>query len=702
MFRKWKFQLCCATVAIGFVAACRSTPPPQTATTRPPNVLLITIDTLRADRLGRGFTPTLDRLAAEGQNFTRARAAVPLTLHSHATILSGLLPPHHGVRENATYRFDRTQPTIAMRLKAAGYRTAAVVGAYVLDRQFGLDAGFDTYDDRIPRNPDADLRLESERRATAVTDAALAALDTLSASPQVHVAPASVPAAPFFLWFHYYDPHAPYDPPPEFAARANGDPYNGEVAYVDAELSRLLEGLAARHLRDRLVIVVAGDHGESLGEHGERAHGMLLYEPTVRVPLIVHAPGSTRPAVRTEPVSLVDIAPTIFALVGLSAPTAMDWINLLGSPLNADREIYGETNYPRVAGWSPLRSLVSGRWKLVRSSPPELFDVDGDPAEARDVAGERAALAGAMAARIREIEGRAKSAAATPSADAQERLRALGYVAASPTVTADASAPNPAREIAAWGEFEDALTQVASGRAAATLPRLRALSARYPTAQVFQKTYAQALNYAGRTPDALVARRALVKRWPGEPGLLHDLAVAARAAGQPDEALRAEQAALVIDVAYPAAHNGLGLVHVDGGRFAEAATAFERATSLEPSDPSFWTNLGNARRELGESSRAADAYQRALAIDGSWPDAANGLGVLLVQGNRPADAIPWFEKALGRSAGFVEARLNLGIACQQAGQIERAKTTYREVLAAPQKYRQQKDAAAKLLRGLGR
>jgi len=205
-----------------------------------------------------------------------------------------------------------------------------------------------------------------------------------------------------------------------------------------------------------------------------------------------------------------------------------------------------------------------------------------------------------------------------------------------------------------------------------------------------------------RTTQALDAFRTLVIRWPGDAPLLHDLAAAARVAGRTGEATRAEEAALAVDGNSRAALNGLGLLQVDAGRFGEAAASFERATAIEPSDPSFWTNLGNARRELGESSRAADAYQRALAIDGSWPDAANGLGVLLVQGNRPADAIPWFEKALGRSAGFVEARLNLGIACQQAGQIERAKTTYREVLAAPQKYRQQKDAAAKLLRGLGR
>jgi choline-sulfatase len=685
-----KPRLAAVALALGLTAAsaCRPMPPPPSATkAAPPNVLLITIDTLRADRLHVGLTPTLDGLAAEGLAFSNARAAVPLTLPSHATILSGLIPPHHGVRENATYRFDRTQPTIAMLLKARGYRTGAVVGAYVLDRQFGLDAGFDAYDDRIPRDPDQPTRLESERSATAVTDAALAWLDATT---------------PFFLWVHYYDPHAPYDPPPVFAARAGGDRYNGEVAYVDAEVARLLEGVGRRQALDRVAIVVAGDHGESLGEHGERTHGMLLYEPALRVPLVVRAPGRAAVGVRADAATLADIAPTILAVAGVAPLAACDGVNLLGPAAARDREIYGETNYPRLAGWSPLRSLVSGQWKLVRAAPPELFDVARDPAEATNLAAERAPLAAAMARRLGEIEGAGRQATATPGRDAQERLRSLGYVAGSPNLAVPASAPNPAVEIAAWGEFEDALSDVSSGRTAAALPRLRALADRHPAAQVFQQTYAQALLDAGRPTEALRGFRSMVARWPGEAGLFHDLAVAAREAGAPAEAIRAELAALAIDSSYHAAHNGLGLLFVDAGRFAEAAAAFERAAALEGSDPSYWANLGNARRELHDAPRAEAAYRRALAIDRTWPDAANGLGVLLVQAGRPADAVSWLEKAVDRSPGFYQARLNLGIALQQAGQADRARAAYRAVLAAPPAFRREREAARKLLEGMGR
>ena len=221
-----------AAIGPALAAGCGSSPAPQPPP--PPNILLITIDTMRADRLGVGFTPTLDRLAAEGLTFTRARAAVPLTLPSHATILSGLLPPRHGVRENATYRFDRAQPTVAMLLKNRGYATGAVVGAFVLDRQFGLDAGFDSYDDRIPRDPNDSTTLESERRATAVTDAALRWME------------GAPPGSPFFLWVHYYDPHAPYDPPPAAAARAAGRPLQRRGRLRDEEVGRLLAAVDSK------------------------------------------------------------------------------------------------------------------------------------------------------------------------------------------------------------------------------------------------------------------------------------------------------------------------------------------------------------------------------------------------------------------------------------------------------------------------
>src|SRR4051812_44967714 len=223
----------------------------------PPNILLVTIDTLRADRVGVGVAPAIDRLAASGLRFTAARTAVPLTLPSHATIHTGLLPPQHGVRENGAGALGDSHRTVAHLLKDAGYDTAAFIGAFVLDRRFGLAQGFDTYDDQIPRNPNATERLEAERPASAVVDRAIAWLD--------HRDPGPRRPAPFFMWVHLYDPHAPYEPPAPFRARATS-PYDGEVAYADAQFARLLEALRLQNTLADTIVVVAGDHGEGLGE----------------------------------------------------------------------------------------------------------------------------------------------------------------------------------------------------------------------------------------------------------------------------------------------------------------------------------------------------------------------------------------------------------------------------------------------------
>ena len=255
------------------LAACNRTPPP--APIQKPNVLLITVDTLRADRVGRGLTPALDELAARGTRFTAARSTAPLTLPSHASIMTGTLPPENGVRVNGAAL--ATRPTLARSFKDAGYQTGAFVGAYVLDRRFGLSGGFDTYDDRVQRDPSGAARLEAERRGDIVVDAALKWLGGRSGTP-------------FFAWVHLYDPHAPYNPPQEFLAKAGGKPYDGEVAFADAQVGRLVDFLRSSGQIDRTIVVVTGDHGEGLGDHGEETHGMLAYDSTLRVPLILVLP----------------------------------------------------------------------------------------------------------------------------------------------------------------------------------------------------------------------------------------------------------------------------------------------------------------------------------------------------------------------------------------------------------------------------
>jgi arylsulfatase A-like enzyme/Flp pilus assembly protein TadD len=649
---------------------------------------------MRADRLGRGFTPAIDALAAIGRRFDNARASVPLTLPSHVTIMTGQLPPQHGVRLNGqTYRAGADAestssaraepPTLASALRSARYRTAAFVGAYVLNRRFGLDDGFETYDDNIPSDPEKGPRLEAERLGSQVVDAALVWLANTS--------------SPFFLWVHLYDPHVPYDPPAEFRAKAGGNSYDGEVAYADAQVARVLGALRDRGLTDTTLVIVTGDHGEGLGEHGEQTHGMLAYDTTLKVPLIIAGPGVKAERI-PAPVSLADIAATVQRRAGQPVPAGASAVDLLGA-LDNDRDVYAETEYPRNAGWHPIGALVGDRWKLLQSSETELYDLESDPGEAENAAPGRQPIVDGMSAALRGLQQQSSSASSSVPADAAERLRALGYVGSSTHTPIDPKSPNPSRVIQRWTQFERALALVNAERSAQALPALKALAADFPRAVLFQSTYARALKDSGRVRDALAIYRAAVAANPGDPALFHDLAVAARAAGDLKEATRAEQAALALDPNDPAAHNGLGLAHADAGRAADAAAAFERAVAADPGNPSYWTNLGNAKRELNDLAGAETAYRRALSLDAAYPNAANGLGVLLVQRNTPRDAIEWFETALQRAPDFHEARLNLGIAYQESGDRARAAATYRELLArAPHSAKREREAAAALLK----
>jgi arylsulfatase A-like enzyme/tetratricopeptide (TPR) repeat protein len=675
-----------------------------------PNIVLITVDTLRADRLRRGVTPAIDALADAGVSFEAARTVAPLTLPAHVTIMTGTLPPGHGVRENGM-AFRSGPATLARVLRDGGYRTGAFVGAYVLDRRFGLSDGFEVYDDRVPRDPAGSARLEAERRGAAVADAATAWLRDAQ--------------EPFLAWIHFYDPHAPYDPPAEFVRKRRAPSaerrhagsvfaYDGEVAYADAQVARVLDALRGRGIAERTAVAVMGDHGEGLGDHGELTHGMLAYDSTLRVPLVLAGAGATRrfpPAPRSgriaDPVSLANVAATLVRLGGLDPPDSMAAalpIFALGgaagpSVPRSTIEIYGETEYPRAAGWHPLAVLADAEWKLILSSEPELFDLKRDPGETRNVAAERSAIVDGMSSRLREL-ARPQSGA-TPAVDpaVAERLRALGYVSGA-TGRSSASGPNPGTVIESWAAFERALSEVNAGKASEALAALQRLASAFPDAPVFQTTYARALMDAGRIRQALAVYRQAVARFPGDASRYHDLAVAARAAGDTAEALRAEQAALALERDHPAALNGVGLLHADAGRAADAAAAFERAANADPSNASYWANLGNAKRELGDRTAAEAAYRRALEADPNHPDAANGLGVLLVQGGRPADAVRWFELALGRAPHFHEARLNLGIAYQEAGDVTKAADVYRQLLATAPPASRERHAAQELLRQL--
>ena len=371
-----------AVVALGAAAVfwLRQPAPAPAAPRGGLSVLLVTLDTTRADRLGcyghaAAKTRYLDRLAAEGTRFETVIAPAPITLPSHSSILTGLYPFEHGVRNNGNFYLDARHPTLASVLKARGYRTGAFVSSFILDRRYGLDRGFDVYDDRMEGEYSQVLTLQAERRGDRTALALGRFIDERAKEPQT----------PFFAWLHLYDPHEPYRPPHPFRDMFAHDLYDGELAFVDAILASVLDRLRGAGLLDRTLVVVTADHGESLGEHGETTHSMFVYEGAIRVPLLLWRPGLV-PAgqVVREPVRLVDVSPTILELLGerpLATPHARSLVPLVeGRSTGAAPPAYSETLLPKFyMNWAPLRALRDGRYKLIDAPRPELYDLQADP-----------------------------------------------------------------------------------------------------------------------------------------------------------------------------------------------------------------------------------------------------------------------------------------------------------------------------------
>jgi len=384
------------------------------------NVLIVTIDTTRADVLSayganRVETPALDRLAREGVVFEQATSTVPLTLPAHCSLFTGLFPPHHGVRDNAAAALAEAPTTLAEALHAQGFRSGAFVGSAIVDARRGLDQGFDAYSDGQRENRNPKLR----RPANVVVDEAVEWMTRQDASP-------------FFAWVHLYDAHAPYSLPEPYRTMYEDVPYLGAIAFIDAQLARLLKVVDQRRLAGRTLVVVVADHGESLGEHGEDSHGIFLYQSTLQVPMIVRAPGLVPHRV-SDVVRIVDIMPTVLDFVRVSPP-AMDGVSLLplmtGKVEHVDLDAYSESLYPRRFGWGELHALRAGRFKFVSAPRPELYDLEKDPTEQRNIYRQRTDLAAMMRA---TLERMSQSAAVVHDSDdldpeAAERLASLGYV----------------------------------------------------------------------------------------------------------------------------------------------------------------------------------------------------------------------------------------------------------------------------------
>ena len=589
------------------VAACARGSPASRSSPPVRNVVLITIDTLRADHVGvygypAAHTPTLDGLARDGVRFDRAYATAPITLVSHASLLTGRYPPGHGARHNGL-RVDPATPLLAGAFAGQGWKTGGFVAAFPLDRRFGLNKGFDDYGDTMPR--DANGRLLNERSGRAVVDEALAWLDAHRQGR-------------FFLWIHLFEPHAPYGNPsdPAQAARPAIERYDAEIAEADAQAGRLIAALG--HLRKETLIVAAADHGEAFGEHGEISHSLFVYDVTLRVPLIVSGPGVTAGAVVSDPVSLVDVAPTIASLVGLPKVDA-DGIDLSGflhsdhvARITETRSLYAESFAPLFDfGWSPLRTLRQGDWKYIAAPTPELYDVRTDPTETRNLVDTQPSRAADLSRQIDAIAGANMPQTDAPDADTRARLQALGYVAGANTVSNSARPdPKDRRELAAR------LAEVTSGE------------------------------LHGR--DLEGALRAILHEDPKNPQANLRLGYVLLDTNRCGEAIERFDAAIAGHVAGADAYLGRARCELEAREVKAARRSLESGLAAEPGNPVASANLGMLLSDNGQSAAAIPLLQASLGIDPNLHHARFALAIAYARANRRADAAKEAEELLRR------------------------------------------------------
>ena len=693
--------------AAGLLFWSRGSPPLASGVCRGCNVLLITIDTLRADRVGAfggpaGLTPSLDRLASEGIQLTRAYTAAPLTLPAHASILTATSPPVHGLRTNGLFRLGPAIPTLATVLKGAGYRTGAFVGSFVLDARFGLNRGFDEYDDRYGEKRAGDPAEGAERRGEEVVKPALSWINRQS-NPQSEI---RNPQSPWFAWVHLYDPHEPYRAPEPYASQHQ--PYDAEVAYADAMIGRLLAGLPQGAL-DRTAIMVAADHGESLGEHGERSHGVFIYDVTMRVPWIIRTPG-LRHGVSNALVRLIDLAPTMLDLVGIAGPPEFEGRSLVpsigGHAVDMPPAYLEAMDANITRNWAPIAGLVSETYKLIDVPIPELYDLASDGKEATNLFSrepERARTLNALLqSLVTSFHGRGSSAEKTTlNADARQRLQALGYVAASPLRAPGASAgqaadragrrytdaDDPKMLIGAANDLQRALATFNAGSPDEAMTEARAIVRAHPDFVTAYGVIASMQRDAGDLRGAIATLEDVVRRGADQ-SVMVVLAGYLQEAGALDRSIAVLEAILAAHPDYADAYNSLGVAYSRLGRHGEARAAFEHVLQLDPTSATAYENLGVDQLGAGNLAAAAADLARAIAIDPRLARAHNALAAVYLRQRREADAIAEWRLALEIEPKLYDALYNVGTTLWDTGHRDDARPFLDRFVrdAPPQRY----------------
>jgi arylsulfatase A-like enzyme/Flp pilus assembly protein TadD len=662
------------------------------------NVILITIDTVRADHLGcygatNVQTPTLDALAHDGIVFERAISQVPLTWPSHATILTGTYPFQNGVQDFTGQPLDPRFRSVAQVFKQQGYATGAVVSAFVLDRSWGLARGFDFYDDAFA--PEAfqqkDIGLVDRKASESVTRA----LRWLNNGRMQ-----KTPARPFFFWLHLYDPHSPYDPPEPFRTQYRGHLYDGEIAYADHELGRLMAWLKRNRLYDRSLIVVLSDHGESLGDHGEKEHGFFVYNSTVHIPLIVKPPAGSgfRPGRVTRPVETVAVAPTLLGLAGMKVATEKQFqapALLGGNPENENAgnkdarnedAAYSESFYSfSTFGWSPLHALQTTRYHYIEAPVPELYDVLADPQEKNNLAPQQTATVAVLEDKLQSLQRQnpfkpAEGGSTGLSPDALEKLRALGYVAYRSPVSPEALAaglPDPKSKLWEFMAILEAGDAFRAGDFSAGAALLGRVQEKDPQMYIVPFMLGEGAAREQKWEEAAAAFQKCLQLNPNFDQAMTGLSRALFSQGEVEAATGWMEKALEYNPQNYRAWYELGSLRAKNDK-AGAATAYAKSVSIQPSFAAGWRELGLLQAQQRNYQDAAKSLSKAVELGLGDAKLFNFLGIAYSRTSRQKQAIETYRRALQVDPQMAEAHLNLAYAYEQVHQAPQALHEYRE------------------------
>jgi arylsulfatase A-like enzyme/Flp pilus assembly protein TadD len=610
-----------------------------------PNVVVITIDTTRADHLGcYGYkqihTPNMDALAADGYRFERAYTPVPVTLPSHTVIFTGTYPTRNGIHDFGANKLNATQPTLASVLKEKGYATGAVVASAVLDSRFGLNRGFDFYYDHFDFNRLDESNLdEMERPGNVVADIAL---DWLSKNS----------SKKFFLWMHLYDPHYPYRPPAPYSQEYKDHPYDGEIAFADEQAGRVIRYLKEKGLYKNTIIVLSGDHGESLGEHGEKTHGFFIYDATLHIPLILHLPGEQHAKAVKDLVSTADLMPTILHALNIDVPSDVQGRNLLPLLTKGEEEparaLYAETFLPRLHfNWSELRSAQTENYHFIDAPKPELYDLSKDPGETRNLFAEKKAVGEEMRAKLADLirqysEGQELAQKTGLDPALMERLKSLGYAGFSggdlPTIT-DRKLADPKDRIQVYELVSDAMSDSQHGNYAPSVEKLNSALKMDPNCLPVH--YLQGLNYyrLGEFPKAVTELETVLKLSPDDALAAFHLGLAYARSNRPDEAISSFKRTLELDSSNFSAAYDLGLLYVQKNMIDDAAAAFRKSISASDSYAPGHRALGELLLSQGQVDDSITELRKAADLAPQDPNTHAALArALMAKGlNREAE-----------------------------------------------------------------